>query len=279
MRLEFNKTSENLKICKEKTWGYKKLLEIALVNSVYNSPENIDTFSKRLSGEDQNQSMFSNTLITQNETRLIHSIREEINKIFQNICSPTLIDINDSNKLDSIYLNPQIITKLQLIVLTKLSNPNEEKGIERPIALSKRTLNILHEAYNKNIMPKSHLDEMKTQPDKYGLSFEDFIELAEKLENFKKIITGESKIKDLIDSELTKNTSEYNKAESKIRRQSQKIINNLITKYNELNSIRSPINKSPSLVERDGQRKILRIIDYIYNSDKKIEDQAHAKII
>ena len=128
-------------------------------------------------------------------------------------------------------------------------------------------------------MPKSHLDEMKTQPDKYGLSFEDFIELAEKLENFKKIITGESKIKDLIDSELTKNTSEYNKAESKIRRQSQKIINNLITKYNELNSIRSPINKSPSLVERDGQRKILRIIDYIYNSDKKIEDQAHAKII
>ena len=232
-----------------------------------------------MSGEDQNQSMFSNTLITQNETRLIHSIREEINKIFQNICSPTLIDINDSNKLDSIYLNPQIITKLQLIVLTKLSNPNEEKGIERPIALSKSTLNILHEAYNKNIMPKSHLDEMKTQPDKYGLSFEDFIELAEKLENFKKIITGESKIKDLIDSELTKNTSEYNKAESKIRRQSQKIINNLITKYNELNSIRSPINKSPSLVERDGQRKILRIIDYIYNSDKKIEDQAHAKII
>ena len=58
-------------------------------------------------------------------------------------------------------------------------------------------------------MPKSHLDEMKTQPDKYGLSFEDFIELAEKLENFKKIITGESKIKDLIDSELPKNTSEY----------------------------------------------------------------------
>ena len=193
--------------------------------------------------------------------RALAEIRSAIDKIFKNVSDietiQTFKELKDRKNIRSNYL-----TKLEII-----DNKLNTKQANQKSLLSVQTVKILHTADKSNYTRDFYFDDILKNPEKYGIGTRtrSLTQFPDRLNDFKRIITGQITIQDLSDEYYFNDNIERSK--QAIRQSNRNLVLALVKKHNELNKEKLiNTNPLPKHTNAEESNSIFNMIKYIHEN-------------